>query len=360
LTYYIFSCVALISILFIPNSYSQGELCSSAVSVSVGHHIADGPSSGNGASGIDCGRANGGNPSHADWYQFTPDQDGIYIITSTNSPTLIDTRLKVWTGTCENLDCIAGDDDDGDGFTSLVSICLTQGTTYFIEWDSRWRTNGFEWDIILDIDISCAPQNNDDCSGATLINPGCSIVSNNLYATDSNPPICGSASDSISGGVWYKVIGNGANITATTCSPGTNFDTQMLLYTGTCGSLVCLQGNDDQGNPYDASCDVLNIFENRASTIEWSSSVGTEYFLYVAGFGTKTGFFELSIESSITGDCFIPTVLYVDSTATGAQSGTSWTNAFADLKDAIAFADQNGPVDSILVAKGTYRPDASA
>ena len=357
---YVLCCIVFISMIFPPDSIGQGELCSNAATVSVGSHIANGPSSGNGASGVDCGSANGGSPAHADWYQFTPAQDGIYTITSTNSPALIDTRLKIWTGSCGDLICVDGDDDDGDGFSSLVSTCLSQGVTYFIEWDNRWSSSGFQWDIILDFDISCAPQNNDNCSGATLINPGCSIVSNNLYATDSNPPICGSANDSISGGVWYKVIRNGVNITASTCNPGTNFDTQMLLYSGTCGNLVCLEGNDDQGNPLDASCDVLNIFENRASTIEWSSSAGVEYFLYVAGFGTKTGFFELSIESSITGNCSGPSVLYVDSSATGTQSGISWENAFDDLKDAIVFANQNGPIDSILVAKGTYRPDASA
>ncbi len=54
--------------------------------------------------------------------------------------------------------------------------------------------------------------------------------------------------------------------------------------------------------------------------------------------------------------------LYVDSAATGAASGTSWTNANLRLDDALAVAEiaaaSNAPiaVNEIWVANGTYRP----
>ncbi len=49
--------------------------------------------------------------------------------------------------------------------------------------------------------------------------------------------------------------------------------------------------------------------------------------------------------------------LLVDAGATGAQTGSSWTDAFPFLQDALAVAQ---PGDQIWVAEGTYRPDQGA
>ncbi len=53
----------------------------------------------------------------------------------------------------------------------------------------------------------------------------------------------------------------------------------------------------------------------------------------------------------------IPAQIYVDPSATGGENaGTSWTDAFLELRDALEAVENRPGVEEIWVAKGTYRP----
>ncbi|HWB19972.1 MAG TPA: choice-of-anchor Q domain-containing protein [Phycisphaerales bacterium] len=55
-----------------------------------------------------------------------------------------------------------------------------------------------------------------------------------------------------------------------------------------------------------------------------------------------------------------PTVLYVDDDALASGNGLTWSTAFRNLQDALAFAATHPSISEIHVAAGTYQPDRSA
>jgi hypothetical protein len=102
---------------------------------------------------------------------------------------------------------------------------------------------------------------------------------------DSDVRSCGGASATTSPGVWYQVKGNGRALTASTCLTETTFDTQISVFRGGCGSLACLNGNND--------------FCELQSTVVWPSQEGEIYHILVHGSNGSTGQFELKISTDI-------------------------------------------------------------
>jgi hypothetical protein len=75
-----------------------------------------------------------------------------------------------------------------------------------------------------------------------------SIVGNTSGASLTNSTWCGGAGISASPDLWYYYSIDGIGTTSslsTWCSPMTNFDTMLVVFTGSCDALECLDGNDD-------------------------------------------------------------------------------------------------------------------
>lgn len=92
--------------------------------------------------------ANGTGATAGEWYTYTPTADYTLTVT-TDLPVNIgrDTRFHVYTGSCGSFSCHAGDDDAGSGFLSVASFQVEQGTTYYIAFDNRWDSNGFDFEL---------------------------------------------------------------------------------------------------------------------------------------------------------------------------------------------------------------------
>lgn len=93
------------------------------------------------------------NATHADWYYFVPENDGMISVMSCGEN--VDTRLWLYTGDCQSLSYQLLSDDDcdmGNGNTyasSITDYAVSAGVSYYIEWDDRWTTSAFDWQFIF-------------------------------------------------------------------------------------------------------------------------------------------------------------------------------------------------------------------
>ncbi|WP_188605634.1 HYR-like domain-containing protein [Aquaticitalea lipolytica] len=95
-------------------------------------------------------------------------------------------------------------------------------------------------------------------------------------------------------GLWYTIMGTGGDITVSTCSANTTYDTKLGVFTD-CGE-VCVTGNDDAGSTVGCNHSYLH------STSTFASVEGVEYRIYVTGWSSNAGTFELSVDCACPND----------------------------------------------------------
>ena len=127
-------------------------------------------------------------------------------------------------------------------------------------------------------------QQNDACVNADPIIPGDVISGTTTAATEDGLGHCGTSNTAP--GVWYKTVGTGDVFTASTCDAA-DYDTKISVFEGVCGTLTCVDGNDDA-----EGC------SNRTSIVEFITTSGGEYLILVHGFFDYTGNFDLTLISA--------------------------------------------------------------
>ncbi len=211
---------------------------------------------------------------------------GGVITVSTCDQASYDTKLSVFTNACDDTAVCIGGNDDGagcSGFSSEFSFVSDSGTDYFI------LVHGFDDATgTFDLSVTCAdpPPPNDACISAEDIECGDVVSGSTTNATFDNVGSCGTSNTAP--GVWYSFTGTGGAVRFSTCSPNTNYDTKISVFTGICDELVCVDGNDDDS---DCPSGILN-----STVIVIPTTLGVVYRVLVHGFGGATGDFELSVE----------------------------------------------------------------
>jgi hypothetical protein len=168
---------------------------------------------------------------------------------------------------------------------------------------------------------------NDLCSGAIPVTCGNVYAGSTATATTLGDPstYCGTTPGAP--GVFYSFVGNGQLVTADLC--GSAYNTKINIYSGSCGSLNCVDGNDD-------NCGVQ-------SDIIFPTGVGTTYYILVNGSAAATGAYSLNIS------CAPPTVANDDCTnainltenAGCVNTGGTTTGATFSLPGCVGNADDD-------------------
>lgn len=211
------------------------------------------------------------------WYSFVGDGSSYTISTDGSG---FDTYLAV-SQTCGGT-CVASNDDIS--FPSNLSAEITGfatvvGQTYYIYVSSIWGESG-TYVLSLTSNI-CTPPVNDLCADAISIGCGQTLTGTTVNAGASDRPNTG-----VSEGVWYVFAGTGQDVTVSTCTTTSGFDTEIVVVSGSCGAFTAVASNDDGCSPY--------------STLTFTSTVGVDYYIYVADWsgtigGTNEGVFDLSV-----------------------------------------------------------------
>ncbi|MFN2429483.1 MAG: FG-GAP-like repeat-containing protein [Cryomorphaceae bacterium] len=129
--------------------YAQST-CDTAEPIEAGIHVVD-TVYGELPPEICAGNGTGGGFSDGVWFTYTAAENiNVTLNTDLVQNTDQDTRVHIYTGTCGDFSCLAGDDDGGDEFgpyLSLVTFAIEEGETVYIVWDDRWDANGFEFEL---------------------------------------------------------------------------------------------------------------------------------------------------------------------------------------------------------------------
>ena len=314
------------------NAQNGGDTCADAVAALPGIFsdvaITVGSGSATNAGGTD-----------AMWYSFTAEGNGTIGINSCASdPSGIDTRLYVYTDGCATLTAVANDDDGCDapnGFGSLVSdVSVTGGQEYLIEWDDRWGTDAFDWELTF----TPAPPTGLSCDDALVATPG--IFSDVAISVGSGSATNAGGTDAL----WYVYTaeGNGTIGINSCASDPSGIDTRLYVYTDGCATLTSV-ANDDDG------CDAPNGFGSLVSDV--SVTGGQEYLIeWDDRWGTDAFDWELTFTPALE-----PTVLPI----TLENQLPAFGDFNGSFTQAISNPDASGANTSATVAENTVPAGAA-
>lgn len=220
------------------------------------------------------------------WYTITG-TGGAITLSTCSTATLFDTQISVYTGACTALSCVAANNNDDAcssggayraGRKSTVTFNSVFGTVYRILVAGTVSASGA---FSLSVTCAVAPPPNDACATAIPVACGSTTSGTTVGSTADAVGSCGGFALNTAGGVWYSVAGNGGMITVSLC--GSAYDTKLGVFTGTCGALTCVTGDDDTCDP------------GLQSVATFSSTAGTTYLILVTGFSTNTGSFTMNV-----------------------------------------------------------------
>jgi len=261
----------------------ENDLCTDAIALECGDTISGTTDD---ATFDDAGTCGTSNTAPGVWYSVA--HTGL-ITASTCNQANFDTKLSVYGGECGDLGCITGRDDTAgcSGFTTEVTWPSAGDEELILVHGFGSATGDF------DLTVSCQDfVENDICEDAIGPLEVDSVTAGSTSgATADEPPDIDCGTSVTAPGVWYTVVGTGNTMTASTCNDGNPatgsaaYDTKISVYCADCEVKECIGGQDD---------DLANC-SGFSTKFDWPTQEGATYNVFVHGFSSQTGDFELAI-----------------------------------------------------------------
>ncbi len=178
-----------------------------------------------------------------------------------------------------------------------------------------------------------SPPANDLCAGAIEITSSGVVAGTTLVATNAGEASCGTSNTAPD--VWYffdDLSGTGFDVDLDLCNGSTGYDSKLSVYSGACGGLTCVTGNDD--------------FCGLQSGVSFTTDGSSRYYVLVHGFGTASGDFELNVQGIIVG---APPVISCPMDIT-ASNDPGACGAVVNFADAIAIDAEDGVITATQTA----------
>ena len=241
--------------------------------------------------------------------------------------TTYDTVLTVYGGAG-----VLAFNDDSCGLQSFVSFTATVSESVRVLVD-EFPCNSNTIATILDYTCTAPPPPppNDLCINAIGFVGDQVIAGTTFVATVDGAPFCGTSNTAP--GVWYtftdvSTTGSPA-MTVETCG-GATYDTKISVYTGGCGGLVCVTGNDDNCVPFSLQ-----------SSVTFATDGSSTYLILVHGFGSNVGDFNLTISGYPPPSA--PPVIVCPSDVI-ANNDAGLCSAVVNFADAVAIDPEDGVI----------------
>lgn len=211
------------------------------------------------------------------WFSYTATNDNSIVAKTLGSD--YDTVLSVWTGSPGSFSRVACNDDDFSGavpsFQSSIAFAGSTGTTYHIMVSSF---DGIGGSLSFNLSLQTPPAN-DNFADSTTASPlpfteTISAMGSSIEPSDPFS-LCDSPIDTPT--QWYSYT-PAVNETITVNTTGSSYDTVLSVWTGTPGSFVNVDCNDD-----------INFPSEVQSEVTFSATGGTTYHFMVASFFGDTG-----------------------------------------------------------------------
>lgn len=144
--------ILLLFLLSIINFAVNGQnTCATALPVTAGITVIDAINGSQAPSPVCV--TNGTIATAGEWYVYTPvGNHTVTVTTDLNINIGDDPRVHIYKGTCDNLICVAGDDDSGilgnPDALSVVTFDALSGTNYYIAFDNKWDSSGITFKLI--------------------------------------------------------------------------------------------------------------------------------------------------------------------------------------------------------------------